>query len=188
MKIPERAKRLFHGGPGEAYWKRSLSVPSGIRQKLKENAILTARKSGLRTPKKFRSKKSTFPTYPPQKIALDAHQSPTCEGDSRAAMLTETSLNNVLTCANYRKGLHMCTLTHFLPAHTPPARPFASSHPARFHEADVLAEIYVTPRFQVVLAGNSFFHIKEISTGTVRGFRCNHNEACALARSLEVRG
>jgi hypothetical protein len=40
----------------------------------------------------------------------------------------------------------------------------------------------------VVLAGNAFFHIKEISTGRVRGFRGNHNEACALARSLEANG
>lgn len=82
----------------------------------------------------------------------------------------------------------MCTLTHFLPAQTSPARPFAGSHPPRFPQADLLADVYATPRFQVVLAGNSFFHIKEISTGTVRGFRCSHNEACALARSLEVRG
>jgi hypothetical protein len=45
----------------------------------------------------------------------------------------------------------------------------------------------VTARFQVILAGNAFFHIKEISTGCVRGFRAGHNEACALARSLESR-
>jgi hypothetical protein len=45
----------------------------------------------------------------------------------------------------------------------------------------------VSLRFQVVLAGNAFFHIKEISTGHVRGFRADHNEACALARSLESR-
>ncbi|WP_404943118.1 hypothetical protein [Pseudomonas fluorescens] len=43
-----------------------------------------------------------------------------------------------------------------------------------------------TPRFQVVPAGNAFFHIKEKSTGRVRGFREDHNEACALARSLEM--
>lgn len=42
-----------------------------------------------------------------------------------------------------------------------------------------------TTHFQVVPAGIAFFHIKEISTGRVRGFRGNHNEACALARSLE---
>jgi hypothetical protein len=37
----------------------------------------------------------------------------------------------------------------------------------------------------VVMAGIAFFHIKDISTGCVRGFRANHNEACALARLLE---
>ena len=47
-------------------------------------------------------------------------------------------------------------------------------------------ETLATPRFQVVLAGNAFFHIKEISTGRVRGFRSDHNEACALARQLEL--
>lgn len=41
-------------------------------------------------------------------------------------------------------------------------------------------------RYQVTLAGNSFFHITEIATGRVRGFRTSHNEACALARKLEV--
>jgi hypothetical protein len=39
----------------------------------------------------------------------------------------------------------------------------------------------------VVLAGNAFFHIKDIATGHVRGFRGDHNEACALARALESR-
>jgi hypothetical protein len=47
-------------------------------------------------------------------------------------------------------------------------------------------QIADSPRFQVILAGNAFFHIKEISTGHVRGFRVSHNEACALARSLET--
>jgi hypothetical protein len=41
-------------------------------------------------------------------------------------------------------------------------------------------------RYQVILAGNGFFHIKETATGRVRGFRMNHNEACALARTFEV--
>jgi hypothetical protein len=39
----------------------------------------------------------------------------------------------------------------------------------------------------VIPAGNAFFHIREKSTGRVRGFRENHNAACALARSLESR-
>lgn len=41
------------------------------------------------------------------------------------------------------------------------------------------------PRYRVVLAGKSFFHIKEISTGLVRGFRCDHNQACHLAQRLD---
>ncbi|VVO24781.1 hypothetical protein [Pseudomonas fluorescens] len=40
-------------------------------------------------------------------------------------------------------------------------------------------------RYQVVLAGKNFFHIKETTTGRVRGFRRNHNDACALAKTLE---
>jgi len=77
----------------------------------------------------------------------------------------------------------MCTLTHFQPV------PSSSStlHPAMFPHAVFHPEEATTPRFQVVLAGNAFFHIKEISTGHVRGFRSNHNEACALARALEAR-
>ncbi|MBA1381126.1 hypothetical protein [Pseudomonas brassicacearum] len=45
----------------------------------------------------------------------------------------------------------------------------------------------VQPRYRVVLAGRCFFHIEETSTGRVRGFRADHNEACHLARSLEQR-
>ena len=41
-------------------------------------------------------------------------------------------------------------------------------------------------RYQVILAGNRFFHITETATGRVRGFRMSHNEACALARTFEV--
>lgn len=77
----------------------------------------------------------------------------------------------------------MCTLTHFVP-HT--------NHPSMLPPAMFAHTVFdpagsATPRFQVILAGNAFFHIKEISTGHVRGFRSNHNEACALARALELR-
>ncbi|CAK9890262.1 MULTISPECIES: hypothetical protein [Pseudomonas] len=41
------------------------------------------------------------------------------------------------------------------------------------------------PRFVVVPAGIGFFHITEQATGRVKGFRCEHTEACALARYLE---
>lgn len=42
------------------------------------------------------------------------------------------------------------------------------------------------PKFKVIPAGTAFFHIQETSTGRVRGFRKDHNQACALARSLEL--
>lgn len=43
----------------------------------------------------------------------------------------------------------------------------------------------IQPQYRVVLAGKCFFHIEETSTGRVRGFRADHNEACYLARRLE---
>lgn len=76
----------------------------------------------------------------------------------------------------------MCTLTHF--AHS--SATATISHPPRLQHLEHSSLCPSFPRFQVILAGNAFFHIKEISTGHVRGFRADHNEACALARSLEA--
>lgn len=42
-----------------------------------------------------------------------------------------------------------------------------------------------SPLFRVIPAGNEFFHVVDSTTGKVKGFRRNHNEACALARKLE---
>ncbi|VVM71193.1 hypothetical protein PS862_00359 [Pseudomonas fluorescens] len=81
----------------------------------------------------------------------------------------------------------MCTLTHFAQPKTSCTSGLAPRHPPVFQPHDFPPPDLVAPRFQVVLAGNAFFHIKEISTGHVRGFRGDHNEACALARSLESR-
>ena len=81
----------------------------------------------------------------------------------------------------------MCTLTHFAQPHIRHTDGSSSLHSMVFHEQDFLPEERLLPRFQVVLAGNAFFHIREISTGRVRGFRGNHNDACALARLLEAR-
>jgi len=81
----------------------------------------------------------------------------------------------------------MCTLTHFAHPVMPYLQTSSTTPAARQHSADRNDDGVVTARFQVILAGNAFFHIKEISTGCVRGFRANHNEACALARSLESR-
>ena len=79
----------------------------------------------------------------------------------------------------------MCTLTHFAYPLVPDSETAPTPHPARFRRHEPLADVPARPRFQVVMAGIAFFHIKEISTGCVRGFRASHNEACALARFLE---
>jgi hypothetical protein len=81
----------------------------------------------------------------------------------------------------------MCTLTHFAQPQPIYTSVRTTRHQTVFQPHDARASDLATPRFQVVLAGNAFFHIKEISTGHVRGFRGDHNEACALARSLESR-
>ncbi|OYQ27752.1 hypothetical protein B7L09_03375 [Pseudomonas mandelii] len=81
----------------------------------------------------------------------------------------------------------MCTMTHFASPQTARANNYAPLHPTAFQPHQLQPESLLLPRFQVVLAGNAFFHIKDISTGRVRGFRGCHNEACALARSLESR-
>lgn len=75
----------------------------------------------------------------------------------------------------------MCTLTHF----AQPMAPSSNSPSPMLQRTELPLELPEAPRFQVILAGNAFFHIKEISTGHVRGFRVDHNEACALARALE---
>jgi len=77
----------------------------------------------------------------------------------------------------------MCTLTHFAVAYE---QPFVLNTPGL--GTDAAPESFARePRFQVIPAGNAFFHIREKSTGRVRGFREDHNAACALARSLESR-
>lgn len=81
----------------------------------------------------------------------------------------------------------MCTLTHFAYPLVPDSETAPIPPPVRSRRHEPLADVPGRPRFQVVMAGIAFFHIKEISTGCVRGFRANHNEACALARFLESR-
>ncbi|MNN04998.1 hypothetical protein D3C81_1177420 [compost metagenome] len=81
----------------------------------------------------------------------------------------------------------MCTLTHFAYPLVPDSKTAPTPHPTRFCLHEPAPDAPTRPRFQVVMAGIAFFHIKDISTGCVRGFRANHNEACALARFLESR-
>ncbi|MFH6564934.1 hypothetical protein [Pseudomonas kulmbachensis] len=42
-----------------------------------------------------------------------------------------------------------------------------------------------SPRYQVQSSGVAFFHIIDTRTGKVKGFRRDHNAACAFARKLE---
>ncbi|MFJ4192808.1 hypothetical protein [Pseudomonas sp. NPDC089534] len=80
----------------------------------------------------------------------------------------------------------MCTLTHFaLPAQSrPDALLFSPTLDGQGLPADEPAPH--GPLYRVVPAGTGFFHIKETSTGHVRGFRRDHNQACALARAMET--
>ena len=41
------------------------------------------------------------------------------------------------------------------------------------------------PHYRVISVGREFFHILDGSTGKVKGFRRDHNAACAYARKLE---
>lgn len=45
-----------------------------------------------------------------------------------------------------------------------------------------------SPRHRVIPVSDKFFHIVDGLTGKVVGFRRDHNEACALARKLELQG
>jgi hypothetical protein len=40
--------------------------------------------------------------------------------------------------------------------------------------------------YQVVPAGRNFFHIREVISGRVKGFRSDHIKACELAKELEA--
>ena len=40
--------------------------------------------------------------------------------------------------------------------------------------------------YQVVPAGRNFFHIREVTSGRVLGFRSDHIKACQLAKELEA--
>ncbi|MCF5054361.1 hypothetical protein GIW50_26095 [Pseudomonas syringae] len=40
--------------------------------------------------------------------------------------------------------------------------------------------------YQVVPAGRNFFHIREVISGRIKGFRSDHIKACELAKKLEA--
>lgn len=56
---------------------------------------------------------------------------------------------------------------------------------ARMASAQRLMAPAAAEPYQVAPQGRGFFHIVETATGAVRGFRRNHNEACAYAEHLK---
>jgi len=40
--------------------------------------------------------------------------------------------------------------------------------------------------YRVIPAGRNFFHIVEVPSGRIKGFRSGHRQACELARQLEA--
>lgn len=40
--------------------------------------------------------------------------------------------------------------------------------------------------YQVVPAGRNFFHIREVTSGRIKGFRSDHIQACQFAKELEA--
>jgi hypothetical protein len=67
-----------------------------------------------------------------------------------------------------------------------PITPYTKDAHNRFDGGNSPSISLIQPRYRVVLAGKCFFHIEETSTGRVRGFRSDHNEACYLAQRLEA--
>ena len=55
----------------------------------------------------------------------------------------------------------MCTLTHFAQPHPRHTNGSSPLHSMVLGQQDFLPEEPLLPRFQVVLAGNAFFHIRE---------------------------
>ncbi|MBO0494075.1 hypothetical protein [Pseudomonas sp. Marseille-Q1929] len=40
--------------------------------------------------------------------------------------------------------------------------------------------------YQVIPAGRNFFHIREVNSGRIKGFRSDHIKACQFAKALEA--
>lgn len=57
---------------------------------------------------------------------------------------------------------------------------------AEFYRLAGIHAPVVSFQMSVVPAGREFFHVVDSRTGKVMGFRQDHNEACALARKMEL--
>lgn len=68
------------------------------------------------------------------------------------------------------------------PFHTRPSRPGERQYYC-LHNLDGYSNSVL---YQVVPAGKNFFHILEVPSGRIKGFRSDHNKACELAKTLEA--
>ena len=62
----------------------------------------------------------------------------------------------------------------------------SSQHEAQYYRLRGCDGYLDSVLYQVVPAGRNFFHIREVLSGRIKGFRSDHNKACALAKELEA--
>ena len=61
-----------------------------------------------------------------------------------------------------------------------------SQHKAQYYRLHGCDGYPDSTLYQVVPAGRNFFHIREVLSGRIKGFRSDHNKACELAKKLEA--
>jgi len=68
----------------------------------------------------------------------------------------------------------------------PPHTSSASLDPRPFYNLYADGGCLHSALYRVIPAGKNFFHILEVPSGRIKGFRSDHNQACALAKELEI--
>ena len=79
----------------------------------------------------------------------------------------------------------MNTLTVLSAPHVKAAGAYPYTSKAPFYRLKPDEGYRPSQRYEVIPVSGGFFHIREAVTGQIKGFRCTHNSACALARQLE---
>ena len=71
---------------------------------------------------------------------------------------------------------------HAMPSHTRSS----IQHEAQYYPLQGNDGCQDSVLYQVVPAGRNFFHIREVLSGRIKGFRSDHIQACELAKKLEA--
>lgn len=75
---------------------------------------------------------------------------------------------------------------HRLQPHSKPSRHTPSpADGGRFYRLHSDGGCLYSVLYRVVPAGRNFFHILEVPSGRIKGFRSGHSQACELAKKLE---